>query len=342
MALIHGGQRLRIAKQFNIDEGHWLDLSTGIAPYSYPIPEIPQRIYQELPQAQDNLNRAAQHYYNATNVLATHGSQTIIKLLPQLWCELFPASTRVYVPEQGYKEHALAWQSAGFSLRYYQEELPPLSDIEAHDVLVIINPNNPTGKLYQRSQLERYQSKMVAMNGLLVLDEAFMDVITPSQSMTTTISNYKHTIVLRSFGKFFGLAGIRIGFLLAQRYWINLIHEKLGPWQVNGPAQYIAEKALADKSWQQTQQSRLQQLSQQLNITLLDNLPSNGVINITGTALFQTVYFNNAIDVESYYVQLCQQAIYVRLTDDNKALRFGLAKPEQLERLAHALLSLNH
>ena len=145
-----------------------------------------------------------------------------------------------------------------------------------------------------------------------------------------------------SFGKFFGLAGIRIGFLLAQQYWLKLFHEQLGPWQVNGPAQYIAENALLDTQWQYTQQNRLQKLAEKLLDTLKSNIPLECINNITGTHLFTTVYFNNTIDVEAYYIQLCQQGLYVRLTDEKTALRFGLVKPEQLERLAKALTTLNY
>lgn len=342
MALIHGGQLQRVAKAFNIAQKHWLDLSTGIAPYSYPIPTIPSYLYKDLPQERDNLTKAAKRYYDTSNVLVTNGSQAIIKLLPELWQKKNSKSKTVYLPEQGYKEHALAWQSAGFNLCWYQEELPPLSAIEKNAVLVVINPNNPTGKLYKHSQLKRYQSRMIETNGLFVLDEAFMDVITPSQSMATDIGNYKHTLVLRSFGKFFGLAGIRIGFLLAQQYWLKLFHEQLGPWQVNGPAQYIAENALLDTQWQYTQQNRLQKLAEKLLDTLKSNIPLECINNITGTHLFTTVYFNNTIDVEAYYIQLCQQGLYVRLTDEKTALRFGLVKPEQLERLAKALTTLNY
>lgn len=352
MALIHGGQLQQVAKIFNIPSKNWLDLSTGIAPLSYPIPEIPPPLYQVLPQKNEELEAAAKHYYNADSLLVTNGSQAIIKLLPALWCEVNRHSTTVYLPEQGYKEHALAWQTAGFIICWYKDELPNLAQIKDNSVLVVINPNNPTGQLYQQTTLIRYQEKLAQSNGLLVIDEAFIDVITPSQSMTNTVNKYKNTLVLRSFGKFFGLAGIRIGFLIGNKTWLAKFHEHLGPWQVNGPAQFIAQKALADRHWQRQQQANLKALSTLLQAVLFDNLPAEHITKITGTDLFKTVYFkrnlhnkNNSDDeyadekytAENYYIALCEQSVYVRLTDDKCALRFGLATVEQLERLANVL-----
>jgi len=337
LALIHGGQLQQIAKQFNIAPKNWLDLSTGIAPLSYPIPEIPKELFQVLPQLNNDLVLAAKRYYGANHLLVTNGSQAIIKLLPTLWREQNKYSTTVYLPEQGYKEHALAWKTAGFSPCWYQDALPELAKIEKNSVLVIINPNNPTGQLYSRSTLISYQETITKCGGLLVIDEAFIDVITPSQSMTSEIANYKNTLILRSFGKFFGLAGIRIGFLIGEEAWLEKFSECLGPWQVNGPAQYIAEKALVDETWQEEQRSNLKTLSEKLKVRLTENLPDEFIMTISGTHLFQTVYFKDEFNVENYYRALCKQGVYVRLTDDKLALRFGIAKEKQLDRLAKAL-----
>ncbi len=341
MALIHGGQLQQVAKQYNIDQKSWLDLSTGIAPFSYPIPKIPEKYYQSLPQVNDNLAEAAKHYYNAESLLVTNGSQAIIKLLPALWREKNKQSTTVYLPEQGYKEHELAWKTAGFSLCKYQDNLPKLTEIKDNPVLVVINPNNPTGQLHQRSELIKYQEKLKNSGGLLVLDEAFMDVVEPSQSMTGFVNQYKNTLVLRSFGKFFGLAGIRIGFLIGDNAWLTKLNEQLGPWQVNGPAQFISQKAFIDIGWQKQQQQRLSLSALQLRTVLIKNIPDNLINKISGTDLFQTVYFKEGVDVESYSITLCKQGVYVRLTDDKQALRFGLAKTEQLEKLAKALANLS-
>lgn len=340
MALIHGGQLQQVAEKYNIPYEKWLDLSTGIAPISYPIPVIPEHLYQELPQSNNVLENAAREYYGADDILVTNGSQAIIKLLPSMWRAQNPGSTSVYLPIQGYKEHALAWELAGYTLHWYHDELPELPQIAKDAVLIVINPNNPTGKLFSQELLLKYQQHLTKSNGLLVVDEAFMDVITPNQSLASTLANNLNTLVLRSFGKFFGLAGIRIGFLLGQSSWLSKFKEQLGPWQVNGPAQFIAQHALQDRHWQAQQRDDLSRLSSDLLVTLTQRITGESIVKIAGTDLFQTIFFKPLIDVESLYITLCTQGIYVRLTDDKKALRFGLLKAPELKRLSQALDSL--
>ena len=334
MALIHGGQLQLVAKQFNIAPENWLDLSTGIAPLNYPLPEIPEESFKALPQSSNGLETAAKHYYGANSLLVTNGSQAIIKLLPTLWREQNPHSTIVYLPEQGYKEHALAWQTAGFTPCWYQDELPELTKIADNSVLVIINPNNPTGQLFTQSLLISYQEKLAKCAGLLVIDEAFIDVIKPSQSMTNTVNNYENTLVLRSFGKFFGLAGIRIGFLIAGNNWCTKFKELLGPWQVNGPAQIIAEQALSDRAWHSEQCHKLNALRVQQE-ALLWKVFSDKLINtIQGCDLFLTLSFHQNDNAQKLYYLLCQQGIYCRLSDEQDTLRFGISLKENFEHLA--------
>ena len=175
--------------------------------------------------------------------------------------------------------------------------------------------------------------------GLLVIDEAFMDACQSNQSMAKWVEN-PHLIVLRSVGKFFGLAGMRLGFTLAHPQWLALFEEQLGPWQVNGPALFVGQQALSDTPWQIEQKERLHLQSMELKSILISafiqqadaKLPA-----VSGTALFQTLKLDRA---QQLYEQLCQQAIYVRLTDHKDALRFGLFKPEQKRQLVKALRQL--
>jgi len=349
MALIHGGQLQQIAQQYQIPIEQWLDLSTGIAPFSYPIPDIPLNIWQDLPQQNNELLAAAKHYYQCEHLTVTNGSQAIIKALPELWQKKRSTLTlddkdpsqranHVYLPQYGYKEHAQAWRNAGYSLHFYLDELPVIDDIQANSVLVIINPNNPTGVLFTNETLIIYQKVMQDLNGLLVVDEAFMDVIASNQSICSQVAN-SNTLVFRSFGKFFGLAGIRIGFLVANQSWCEAFNEHLGPWQVNGPAQLIALHALRDSDWHQQQKQTLSILRNELEKLLWQYLGNNIISEIKGTDLFLTLSFNEAsnINAESLYILLCQQAIYVRLTDEKDKLRFGIPTQQQLIKLAKVL-----
>lgn len=343
MALTHGGQLQQVAQQYKIPANKWLDLSTGIAPLSYPIPEVPLTVWQNLPQQSNELLTAAKTYYQCEYLTVTNGSQAIIKALPQLWQQKNACSKHVYLPQYGYKEHAKAWQDAGYILHFYVDELPVMSNIELNSVLVIINPNNPTGKLFKQQTIIQYQQHLQEINGLLVVDEAFIDVISKAHSICSKIVN-SDTLVFRSFGKFFGLAGIRIGFLVANQSWCNAFNEHLGPWQVNGPAQYIATHALSDKAWHERQKQMLRELRTKLEALLWQYLGPDLLKDIKGTDLFLTLSFNDQTELplraKNLYSLLCQQAIYVRLTDEKDKLRLGIATDEQQARLAQALKNL--
>jgi cobalamin biosynthetic protein CobC len=341
MALIHGGQLLKIAEQYKIPMTDWLDLSTGIAPISYPIPNIPTSVWQQLPQQCPKLIATAKEYYQCSQLLVTNGSQAIIKALPELYRKKNAKGTNVYIPDRGYKEHAQAWKVADYKLHYYQASLPEISELQPNSVLVIINPNNPTGRFFSRDVINQYHEKLKQLNGLLVLDEAFIDVIPDNQSYCPAVALYadeSHIIVLRSFGKFFGLAGIRIGFLVANKYWCQLFAELLGPWQVNGPAQTVAMQALGDKMWQGEQRSKLKSLRVKQEAILWQVFTSELVSSIHGCDLFLTLNFHHGDSAKKLYHLLCKQGVYCRLSDEQDTLRFGITNKNAVVKLESACL----
>lgn len=337
MALQHGGQLLIIAQQFNIPAEQWLDLSTGIAPYHYPIPVIPSVVWAHLPQTNASLLAAATAYYDCPSVLPVHGSQSVIQRLPELWLSYQQHNVKrdgalsVYLPEEGYKEHEKSWREVGANI-YGYKELPIDEPLKRNCVVVLINPNNPTGELTSRSQVLALLKKVKEQQGLLIVDEAFMDTTDGSQSLISYTQD-SALIVLRSLGKFFGLAGLRLGFVAACPAWLTRISANQGPWAVSGPAQFVGAKALVDNTWQLQQLARLQLLSVKLSELL------KRIFNVSsqGTLLFQTVYLPQAKVV---YHKLCLQAVYVRLTDNQLALRFGVPLEQDFSRLERALLAL--
>lgn len=333
MTISHGGQLTRVAKEYGIPESEWLDLSTGIAPFSYPIPEIQLEIWQDLPTIPESLIAVAKKYYQANYCWPLSGSQQLIEKLPTLWMQKQPLAKHVYLPKVGYKEHQIAWEKAGYQLHFYQAQLP--TNIEKHSVVVVINPNNPLTDIFSVESLKSLQVECEKQQSLLIIDEAFADIFPAEFSFTPHI-NTEDVIVLRSFGKFFGLAGLRIGFACSGQYWNCVIKESVGPWAINGPALYIAEIALNDTKWQKKQTTRLQ-IQQKKQLQLIeDNLP---VIRIKSNALFISVFLE---DAPTIYDRLCKKAIYVRLTDEKNCLRFGIADDEQLEiltRLLHELIA---
>lgn len=329
MNLQHGGQLPTVAQQFNIPIDQWLDLSTGISPFSYPINRVPERYYRDLPHFCPSLINAAKQYYQAENVLPCHGSQAVIERLPIIWRQHNKINNTVYLPKVGYKEHQKSWLDAGYSPQYYDDELPQV--LKSFSVVIVINPNNPNGQFYQQQELLSLYQQVKSVQGLLVVDEAFIDVMPQGHSLIPTI-NDDHLMVLRSFGKFFGLAGLRIGFAFAATKWLNKLSAMLGPWQVNGPAQFIAQQALNDEQWQTAQLDKLTVASNQLTSLLKQYFPAK----ISSCPLFITVYLDDANEV---YQRLCQQGVYVRLTDEKDSLRFGIPNEEGLMKLEEVLLS---
>ena len=330
-ALTHGGQLTQIANKYKFAFDAWLDLSTGISPCHYPLPNIPASYWKNLPHIAKPLLEAAQRYYQTQHCIVCHGSQSIIESLPALWTEKHPQANAVYLPKIGYKEHQKSWRDNHFSTYFYENKLP--QSLEKNPVVVVINPNNPSGKLFNKNALINLHKKVKALKGLLVIDEAFMDAVQPSQSLTSHIDD-EHLIIMRSFGKFFGLAGARIGFVCCDRNWKNTITSSLGPWHVNGPAQYVAQHALVNFQWHEQQRKGLKRQANSLFLLLRHFFPFSKIIN---GFMFITLYINNA---EATYRQLCAEAIYVRLTDEKDSLRFGLTTEQGLLRLQTAFLKL--
>ncbi len=305
MALEHGGRVRAAAMRYGIPEKDWLDLSTGINPDAWPVPVLPADLWQRLPEDEDGLVEAASNFYGTSHLLPVAGSQAAIQTLPRL-----RAPCRVALAETAYAEHERAWQQYGHQIIHDGD----LLQSEA-DVVVIVNPNNPTGKLYSVSDLLNLHERLAQHGGLLVVDEAFMDATT--EHSLARCCPREGLIVLRSLGKFFGLAGARVGFVLAPETTLQPLAELLGPWPIATPARHVAKLALADTSWQEKARATLQAAS----LRLSDMLARYGFAPVGGSALFQWV---KCEDASSVHQTLAKQGILTRLFDVPASLRFGL------------------
>lgn len=321
--LEHGGRLRAAALRYGIAEADWLDLSTGINPNGWPVPQLPADIWQHLPQDDDELNSAAQIYYGTKNLLAVAGSQAAIQALPAL-----RPRARVALLTPSYAEHAHTWQRCGHNVVGVDtaEILQIGADVE---VVVIVNPNNPTGKLFSRDELLGLHAQLAARGGWLVVDEAFMDA-TPGHSLASSCPR-PGLIVLRSLGKFFGLAGARIGFVFAEENILQQLAELLGPWTIAAPSRYVATLALRDTAWQRAAREALPLAAQRL----AELLCASGLTPSGGCTLFQWVC---CADAASVHQQLAQQGILTRLFEQPASLRFGLPREEaQWVRLSDSL-----
>ncbi|VAW85917.1 L-threonine 3-O-phosphate decarboxylase [hydrothermal vent metagenome] len=324
-ALLHHGGRLRqAALRYGIPLTDWLDLSTGINANGWPVADIPATVWNRLPEDDDGLELAACDYYGAEQLLPVAGSQAAIQALPKL-----RAPCRVGILSPGYAEHAHAWRSAGHHVIPIAAE--QISDhINDVDVLLLIHPNNPTGACFTLKQQLQWHKQLATRSGWLIIDEAFMDA-TPEQSLAP-YSNRDGLIVLRSLGKFFGLAGARVGFVCATVPLLAQLHALLGPWTVNAPARYIAQAALRDKNWQQQTRERLLIEAKRLHTLLTQHgLRPNG-----GCLLFQ---WRQTTKARCLHDDLAQQAIFTRLFDTSSSLRFGLPGNESGWHRLHSALA---
>lgn len=321
--LMHGGRLRDAVRRYGIPTGEWMDLSTGINPIPWPVPELSVASWHRLPEEGDGLEAAARRYYGAGELLPVAGSQAAIQALPAL-----RGQSTVAVIAPGYAEHAAAWVRHGHVVKQIAVEAAARA-AESADVLVLINPNNPSGHRFRRDQLLEWHGKLARRDGWLVVDEAFMDA--DSGDSISDATGTPGLIVLRSMGKFFGLAGARVGFVLAWPALLASMAVTLGPWAVSGPAREVARLALGDISWQAGTRQRLREDSVRLECLLR----RRGFSTISGTRLFQWVRTG---DAPALHDALANAGILVRLFGSPVSLRFGLPATEpQWQRLDDAL-----
>lgn len=347
---LHGGDVQGASAFYGVATDQWLDLSTGINPASYPIPSFPEGVFSRLPYLSEAFISAAKQYYGSDSLLAVAGSQAAIQLLPKI-LNAYP----ILLPSVGYKEHENCWRKEGCALSVYDSMCPDLAietiqkslmnNPEQH--VLIINPNNPTGLCFSVDQIVLWAS-LLGDSAYIIVDEAFMD-LTPNFSVLSVgipDAIKEKIIVLRSFGKFFGLAGLRLGFVAGPETILAAMSEELGDWAINGPAQYIAQQALNDVEWQRQQRVLIQadyDFTFQVFSGVLGQpcfsekgkLPAQEVIEVSLFISYR-LQKNQAILV---FDQLAQKGILSRLiviNDDVMLLRVGLINSrdrEQCQRL---------
>lgn len=228
-----------------------------------------------------------------------------------------------------YAEHEHAWTQNGHTVVSADDKESLLHAAKSTRHVLLCNPNNPTATSWSRDELETICSHVERNGGTLIIDEAFMDA-TPEQSFIDQVST-RSVVVLRSLGKFFGLAGARVGFLFAERHIIDAAREQLGPWTIAGPCRLAATAALNDFDWQAEQQKRLQSASKELCAVL----EACGFSPSGRTDFFAWVRLANARAVHN---QLCSDGILTRLFEAPESLRFGLpGTDEDLAKLQTAL-----
>jgi cobalamin biosynthetic protein CobC len=323
----HGGSLGRARALFPYAPQPFVDLSTGINPHSYPFFELPATALSRLPEAarvRDLADVAASAYGapSAANVVAAPGTQI---LLPRVASLVSPGKALVLEPT--YAEHRRAAAIAG----HVAMEVDDFDALAGADLAIVVNPNNPDGRIVERKKLLALAEKLRARGGLLVVDEAFMDVGPLGESLAGDVEQ-GGIVVLRSFGKFFGLAGLRLGFALADALTVERLEAQFGPWAVAGPALEYGIRALADSGWQAEMRRRLAR-----DAARLDALFGRfGVAVAGGTTLFRYI---RLADAAGLFSVLGERGILLRhFSGRPEVLRAGLpGEGEEWQRLESAL-----
>jgi cobalamin biosynthetic protein CobC len=316
----HGGNLDVALLRFGGNPRDWIDLSTGINRKAYPIGELPATCWRALPSRSDiqSLHRAAQQAYGTdAPILATSGAQAAIQWLPHL---ASPGRARILSPT--YNEYAGVLSAAGWDVT----ETSDLEALAGADIAVLANPNNPDGKRYEPSQL----LSLLPRVGRLVVDESFADAI-PGLSLASTAGR-PGLLILRSFGKFFGLAGLRLGFIIGTEADIGALAAMIGPWPVSGPAIEIGSRALLDRAWAEVTCARLGRDCPRLDTEVVPL----GWTLVGGTPLFR-LYETG--DARASHERLARAHIWSRIFQQSRGwLRLGLPGDEvEWTRLSAAL-----
>lgn len=305
----HGGGLDAAALQFGGKRSEWVDLSTGINPVPYPIGKIDDDAWTALPDktAQSDLINAARRFWQvpaSAAILATPGASAPIAMIPRL-----RPPTRVDIAAPTYNEHAAAFTASGWALSN-----------TAPDAQVVVHPNNPDGRTFTSDDLHA---------PLRIVDESFCDVM-PEKSLIAQ-TNRPDTLVLKSFGKFWGLAGLRLGFVIGAPALIEKLDQMLGPWPVAGPALSIGARALNDHDWAAQTRQRLDADAARLDKAVA----ASDATLVGGTTLFRLY---DVADAAAWQAHLAQNHIWSRTFPYNpRWLRLGLPAPHQWDRVEAAL-----
>jgi len=267
----HGGNLRETAENYNISAERIIDFSSNINPLGFP-PEIKNMIIKDI----DNIIDEVCHYpdpecklfkdvlsanlgVKTSSLLIGNGSNELIYLLVRV---LAPRRVLILVPS--FSEYERAAVSAGAKCRFLNFRInhgsssefnlnvdEVLQNIDGVDLVFICNPNNPTGLLLYKDEIEYLIKKCEERNVFVIIDEAFIDFVEGSEDVTmigAAIKN-KNVAVLRSMTKFFAIAGLRLGYLAGNSELVKKISESQPTWSVNCLAQLVGKELIKNSDF---------------------------------------------------------------------------------------------
>ena len=328
----HGGRLGAARAAYSHAPQPWIDLSTGINPRAYPAPRARGVALNRLPDVGDlsRLEAVAAGAFGVSDpqrVVATGGTEPALRLLPYVL-----GQRRALVAGPTYGSHADGWEKAGMPAQTVPESR--LDDsIAEQTAVVVVNPNNPDGRVLGAERLLELHRQVAATGGVLIVDEAFAEVV-PESSVATLAGTPagESLIVLRSFGKFFGLAGLRLGFVIGAPQWVARVRGAIGDWPVSVDALVAGLAAYGDPQWAERTRVQLARAARRLDALLV----AHGFEIVGGTSLYRLA---RAGDAEVRFEQLAAAGILTRpFQHDRSLIRFGLpGSAEAWRRLGQAL-----
>ncbi|MBC6438553.1 MAG: aminotransferase class I/II-fold pyridoxal phosphate-dependent enzyme [Rhodobacteraceae bacterium] len=317
----HGGGIDAAVARYGGQRADWLDLSTGINPVPYPVGDIPPEAWTALPDsaAMEALLAAARQFWGVPRkvaILAAPGASSLIARLPQT----LGGPSSCMIQPHGYNEWVAAFGHYGWT-------------ITQHDLLrsveIWVHPNNPDGVCAPGVPMDDPDSSPAAPR--IIYDESFCDTV-PRESHIALTCN-RRVFIVKSFGKFWGLAGLRLGFLIGDPAVLGDVAEALGPWPVPGPAIAIGTRALSDPDWAKATRVRLVH-----DAARLDAIVPRYHGAVLGTSLFRLYTYRSQTLRDALFKHLARHRILTRVFPYSTTwMRIGLPAPHQWGRVAAAM-----
>lgn len=321
----HGGDLDRAIAQYGGERRLWLDLSTGINPHAYPLPDFAPSLWTALPDQSlfDAVLDAAQRAYHTTcRGLPLAGAQQAIQLYPAL---IPPGQKQAAIVSPTYNEHDAQLRRHGWQVTSCRA----LSDLARADCAVVVNPNNPDGTFFSPDDL----CALADTVGTLIIDESFCDPYPQYSVLSRQQARPDNILILRSFGKFYGIAGSRLGFIFGNDALIDIFAQAAGKWSVSGPALALGATALADIKWREAMITKLHHDAAQLDEVMCHA----GHTLVGGTTLFRLY---ETADAAALQDRLATHHIWSRIFSYNQNwIRLGLPPEDGWERVKRALTS---
>lgn len=326
----HGGRVAVAQAAFPDAPLPWIDLSTGLNPDPYPTSGIEidwaplpdERQLAEVEQA-----AAAVFGLDRARACTVPGTEIGLRLLGTFD---LPRPVRIVSPAYG--SYRNIWSGAQPVMA---DELDEASMLPG--TLVLANPNNPDGRLRAASEMVGLAHRVAAAGGTLIVDEAFVDA-TPEASLLPHLAGLSpaHIIVLRSFGKFFGLGGLRLGFVVCGDARMKQLRHQLGSWPLSAAALVIGSAAYRDLEWAALTRRRLVAAADRLD----GLLGRHGLASSGECPLFRLV---TCPEASRLFTALADQGILTRPFDYAPTwLRLGLPGTEEAWARLDAALGQAH